>query len=575
MRRCCSAWLGMTASTSYSSHCGELAALWPGREAQIATLHSWLSGRGGSHIIVHGPPGTGKTSVVRSCLEAWGRRYAYATLPQEYKLRQLFAGLLSQLWADRGHKRKRAGGFGPVAGADSWNEFAEQAAAACPPGSPQCSVLVLDGMQWHAHANVLPQLLAAIRWHRASLVVVAITSTPPQDLRFGAASGLPLPLMRSVAFPAYSRDQLVEALAVNVPTACGAAAAAAASTDGAHVPAPSMSSCHVAPSPELYREFLNSTVVGPFCQHTRSAADLAAVAAWLWPLYSQPLEEGQVRPDAPVETQVRQLDGLLRNRHNGPVRRLLEVYRPGLRAPPPGALPQLQTHGSAAGVAAAGAAGGQGAGVEAEAYDSGRALTANLGKAAKLLLLAAFVASRNKPTLDKELFEFRQQQGGRRRGRGTNRAETQAQQADRQAEAAREARLRGPHPFPLTRLISIFHRLWASAAPLESDAAMYGGKGLSYAAGGTVYGEEQDVLDVDLVTGFAGGRTGVEAVWSQSGAVLSAVTGLEAMGLLTKHGDRDDPLDQPRFLCALDEPLAQRLAADVRIQLNNYLMYDK
>lgn len=89
-----------------------------------------------------------------------------------------------------------------------------------------------------------------------------------------------------------------------------------------------------------------------------------------------------------METQVRQLDGLLRNRHNGPVRRLLEVYRPGLRAPPPGALPQLQTHGSAAGVAAAGAAGGQGAGVEAEAYDSGRALTANLGKAAKLLLLA-------------------------------------------------------------------------------------------------------------------------------------------------------------------------------------------
>ncbi len=88
-----------------------------------------------------------------------------------------------------------------------------------------------------------------------------------------------------------------------------------------------------------------------------------------------------------------------------------------------------------------------------------------------------------------------------------------------QAEAAREARLRGPHPFPLTRLISIFHRLWASAAPLESDAAVYGGKGLSYAAGGTVYGEEQDVLDVDLVTGFAGGRTGVEVGWRLVGSL--------------------------------------------------------
>lgn len=91
-----------------------------------------------------------------------------------------------------------------------------------------------------------------------------------------------------------------------------------------------------------------------------------------------------------------------------------------------------------------------------------------------------------------------------------------------QAEAAREARLRGPHPFPLTRLISIFHRLWASAAPLESDAAMYGGKGLSYAAGGTVYGEEQDVLDVDLVTGFAGGRTGVEVGAGVGGVVAVA-----------------------------------------------------
>ncbi len=100
----------------------------------------------------------------------------------------------------------------------------------------------------------------------------------------------------------------------------------------------------------------------------------------------------QVRADAPVETQVRQLDGLLRNRHNGPVRRLLEVYRPGLRAPPPGAVPQLQAHGSssmaAEGAAGAGAAGALGAGMEVEAFDSGRALTANLGKAAKLLLLA-------------------------------------------------------------------------------------------------------------------------------------------------------------------------------------------
>lgn len=44
---------------------------------------------------------------------------------QEYKLRQLFNALLSQLW---GLKRKRDAGFGATAGADSWNEFAEAVA---------------------------------------------------------------------------------------------------------------------------------------------------------------------------------------------------------------------------------------------------------------------------------------------------------------------------------------------------------------------------------------------------------------------------------------------------------------
>ncbi|KAG2434371.1 hypothetical protein HYH02_012386 [Chlamydomonas schloesseri] len=566
----------------------DVASCWPGREAQVASLKNWLSGRAASHIIVHGPSGTGKTSIVRHCLEAWGHRYAYTALPQEYKLRQLFNALLSQLW---GLKRKRDAGFGATAGADSWNEFAEAVAAVCPPGAPRCSVLVLDNMEWGAHKNMLPQLLAAIKWQRASLVVVAITSTAPQDLRYGPAVGLgSLPLMHCLHFPAYSREQLAAVLAANPPKGFG--------TDGMTdcPPGASMSyhqhqhHQHQHPGSaallrELWGAFCSTYVANNFAAVSRSAADLAAVAGWLWPLYSRPLQEGKVRTTgASVETVVRQLDGLMQQQQL--VKKLLEVYRPGMRNPPP----VLQALAVGSGSAAAAAALGSGG----DADGGGGALVANLGKAAKLLLLAAFVASRNKPTLDKDLFDYRTKPGGRRRGgrngAGPGRAGEAQQEADRQAEAAKEARLKGPHAFPLTRLISIFHRLWASVPSLGDDAAsssLYGGSVFTAAAaaaaaagegpGAAGYGGGGGggVLDVDLATGFAGGRNGLEAVWSQSAAVLSAVTGLQGMGLLAKHGSGDDPLEQPRFTCAIDDPLAQRLAADVNLQLNNYLMYDK
>ncbi len=37
------------------------------------------------------------------------------------------------------------------------------AAVVCPPAAERCSVVVIDNMEWHAHKNLLPQLLAAIK----------------------------------------------------------------------------------------------------------------------------------------------------------------------------------------------------------------------------------------------------------------------------------------------------------------------------------------------------------------------------------------------------------------------------
>lgn len=146
-----------------------------------------------------------------------------------------------------------------------------------------------------------------------------------------------------------------------------------------------------------------------------------------------------------------------------------------------------------------------------------------------------------------------------------------------QAEAAKEARLKGPHTFPLTRLTSIFHRLWAATVSVTDEEKALGGGGgtgggpslglgnLSSGPGGPGSGaadhhhlhldgpggsmqqQADDGMDIDLATGFAGGRSGLEAAWAQSGQVLSAVTGLQEMGLIMRvsrhhqHGHSHHP----------------------------------
>lgn len=86
----------------------------------------------------------------------------------------------------------------------------------------------------------------------------------------------------------------------------------------------------------------------------------------------------------------------------------------------------------------------------------------------------AFVASRNKPTLDTALFDIKKQARRRRGGGG---GEGAPQIADRAAEAAREARLKGPHAFTAQRLLSIYTRISGSARPLEDEAVRGGWAG--------------------------------------------------------------------------------------------------
>lgn len=246
------------------------------------------------------------------------------------------------------------------------------------------------------------------------------------------------------------------------------------------------------------RHFLHAFVPA-FCRASNNLLDLQAAVRRLFPLYMQPLREGRqlqapslysrIRPQVQQCLQGLQLGGLRQQQH----------------AAPPAA-----------------AAWGEGKGGAARRACSA-GLAFELPYVSKFLLLAAHIASRNKPTTDRAVFD----PGFRKRG------QRNPQAMDRQAEAALEARLRGPHSFPLERLLHIF---WAVFAHHDAEDE----------------GERQEAQRV-----------------MRQGEVLHQVSSLLSLRLLDQCSG--DVLEGQLYRCNLGEDMAEALADNVQLRLGDYL----
>ncbi|KAJ9521147.1 hypothetical protein QJQ45_022849, partial [Haematococcus lacustris] len=205
---------------------------------------------------------------------------------------------------------------------------------------------------------------------------------------------------------------------------------------------------------QVWPHFVSGVVCDQFVQLSRHACDLKALAITLWPPYIRPLQESPELAGAPLESIVRQLMGRAK-RHLLPP--CLAVFEPGMSHP---------LH-----ITAAMAGTGVGQGLGPRQGEAGRGVAGQLGLSsraqheadwgglpvtAKLLLVAAFIASHNKPTLDKAVFDVRAKSG-------RSRCKHADLQSDRQAEAAKEAKLKGPATFSLQRLLNIYNFLYAAA----------------------------------------------------------------------------------------------------------------
>lgn len=84
----------------------------------------------------------------------------------------------------------------------------------------------------------------------------------------------------------------------------------------------------------------------------------------------------------------------------------------------------------------------------------------------------AYIASHNKPTVDKQIFDVKARSSRIRRRGGAN------MDSDRQVEAAKEARLKGPHSFPLQRLLMCLSYLQSGRDVAEVEVTASGGMGM-------------------------------------------------------------------------------------------------
>lgn len=144
----------------------------------------------------------------------------------------------------------------------------------------------------------------------------------------------------------------------------------------------------------------------------------------------------------------------------------------------------------------------------------------------KFLLLASYIASRNKATSDQAIFDPGYS--------GKSRKNSQA--LDRQAERALDKKLRGSHAFPLERMLNIYYY----------------------------------ICEPKSVDGFIPKEGHVEWLDKlQEVEVLMQVTSLCSLGLLTCVGG--DPLTGPSYRCDLSDDLAYKIARNLKVSLNDYI----
>ena len=317
----------------------------------------------------------------------------------------------------------------------------------------------------------------------------------------------------------------------------------------------------------LYHNFVAS-VLPLYTATCKSLHELRALLGPLWRRYAAPWEAARDDRDAAAAARIAEVSVSESEKESDAER----DEDAGPRLPEPRHLfAMLQSGNAAPSFARGGAAGTSGAGSGARRPREGPVLHAGLAvplsaaslalargdwpvpedagvgagkldfdipRLTKFMLLSAHLATNNKESVDRRLFGHMVE--GRKAGTTaagpSSKRRRGAMGADRQQEAAATAAMEGPGTFNLERLLAYF-RIVTKQAYDEDDAAS----------------EElaRELLSAD---------------------VFMQISSMVALGLLTRTSG-SDALDGVRFRCDVGNDMARKIAANLRVNLDNYLFY--
>ncbi|KAK9916502.1 hypothetical protein WJX75_003462 [Coccomyxa subellipsoidea] len=441
--------------------CSErLCFRWPARREQICAVMDVLGEPNAlmPPVFIYGGPSTGKTAIVRDIFKELNRLYGYVSCVEFDEPKTLLQAILNRL---KGKKRKSADGY---CGEGKSEQTAEclvqlQGAARGP-----VKYIVLDHVERLRESDILAVLLRLRELTGANIGLILIS-----QLAWGC-NAFEFDTQRCrrphmIHFPGYKIPDLLKILELSMPA-------------GEDV--------------TLYRLFLSTFIGSMFARCSSRIEDLQRVTQQLYPEYVRPVREGRIQA-----SQHQQLYNAFKDKAVA----ARAAFESGLHN-------QLTLSDAVT---------NRGSNAMPD-----NVLDFELPFASKFLLLAAYVCSRNKPALDRRLFDP-SSRAGRRRG---------AMASDKQAESAAEAKLRGPHTFPLERLMATY---WE----------------LRYAQGDTCPNSE-------------------EHQDAQSADVFLQISSLVSLRFLSQA---EGELDEPKYACNVSDELAEKIARNVRVSLNDYVFY--
>ena len=561
-----------------------LCVRWPGRREQISQLLG-LIGEPHDHampMFVHGPPVTGKTSIVRDVLGTLGRPFAYTSLVDSHSPRLLLDALVEELAPHlRGMDEKDLR-------CDRMADLVSILRRGLPPDNPAVFVVIDEAtrlLDWKGADAILTALMKLSELSERNVGCVLVATPGWDAFRSAAGARPPAP----VFFDAYSKAQLQKVLLRERPPDA---------------------------DERLYHNFVAS-IVPMYIGTCKSLHELRALLRPLWRVYVEPWERARDAAERKKEATRADEDAVARDARPGEPRGVTEGVaknasedapmtsrqsapsRPAPAVPSPDApkLPEARwlfaTLQSGAGAApgageasesaerARGAAAGPGPSADCAAAEtdgltarrrrrfSGPVLHAGLAvplssaalalgrgewpveedagagagkldfdipRLTKFMLVSAHLATMNRESVDRRLFGHMVE--GTRAGTAASRVGGKRRRAaaDRQQDRASAAALEGPGAFNLERLLAYF-RIVTKQAYDEDDA---GSEELA-----------RELLSAD---------------------VFMQISSMVALGLLTRVSGAD-ALDSVRYRCDIGDDLARKIAANLRVNLDNYLFY--